>query len=735
MRRFILTAGLILLTSTLAAQRDSADTARPRKLGIVLSGGGAKGLAHIGVLKVLEEEKLYIEVVTGTSMGAIVGGLYAIGYSPAELERIAVETDWVRVLSDRVGRKRESLEQKTQEGRYIVTLPVDSGKIKLPESLVTGQLVSEMLSDLTLGYHQEMDFRTLPIPFACVAADIETGEPVMFDKGVLAEAIRASMSIPTVFKPLLLNGRTWVDGGITRNLPAVEALELGANVIIAVDVSSELKKAGQLQNLLDIMEQTVSYSMSTSSAVQAEYCDMVIKPDMQPYNINSYNEAAAIIKAGEDIARRMLPEIRRLADSLGLKKMNGYENNRRFQIEKKQFTVTGFEVKDNNVISTATIRSDLNLKFPSVLSLEKLEEAISRVYGSGYFTYVRYRLVPDGGNGWKIILNVVENRQKLMRFGFRFDSYNRASLLLNATRQNVITEGGQATLDFRIGDDLMMDAQLFLHTGYRPRLGTRININAISSTLDVYDDQPRRIDNVQINAIFIDGLAAVMYRNWLVAGAGGRAEMFQYRSNLLPEGGTRFEGGRQWFLNVYGLLWMDKLDRSAFPRSGFSLQSRLSVSNEVFFSPKTFAYHYLDGKAYLPVSKESSLFLRTYAGMGTGPDYPAHYRFYLGGANTPMTFGNRHVSYIGLPPVERSGQNIRFWQTGIQYEFMRNRFIQVVYNEGSVFADWQDPLGSRWIHGGGLVLGGLTPFGPIDFTIGASSDQTIRVELNAGFRF
>ncbi len=706
----------------------------PRRLGLVLSGGGAKGLAHIGALKVFEEEKLDVKVITGTSMGSIVGGLYAIGYTAADLERIALSTDWQKVLTDRVSRKRDALEKKTQEGRYLVTLPIDSGKVRLPESLVAGQLVSEMLSRLTVGYHQEMDFSDLPIAFGAVAADIETGEPVLFKKGILPEAIRASMSIPTMFKPIKLNGRTWVDGGITRNLPAVEALEMGADVLIAVDVSLTLKEAEKLRNVLEILEQTVAYSMSMSSNIQKEYCDLVIEPEVDAWGLNDYENAAAIIKAGEQAARAALPRLRALADSLQLRN-EALKRATASGAAPHTFRVTGLYVKNLQDVSLGAVRSDLNLVFPRALTSREIEEAVARVFGSGYFSSVRWRLVPQGSDTWQLVLDVEEARTRSLRLGFRFDSYNRASLLFNLVHQNWLRRGSLASADLRIGDDVMFDGQLFYHTSYRPRLGVRLNVNAFTSALDVYNNEQQRVDRVRTTAVFADMLTGVMYKNWLVAGGGGRLEYFQYTSNRLPDGSHTFSQDPQWYLSWYGLLWLDRLDRSAFPESGHSLQVRVSAARKELQSPDNFAFSYADFKGLLPVTEDLSLLARTYAGFGTRNTLPFHYRFYMGGMNTPAVYGSRHVPFLGLPPVQYSSNNVRMLQGGLQYEVVRNRYVQLIYNAGSVFDEWSDVGKRSWIQGGGVVIGGLTPFGPIDISLGASSANTLRLEINAGFRF
>src|SRR6059058_2654289 len=197
--------------------------ARGQKVGVALSGGAARGLAHIGVLKVLEEAGVPVDVITGTSMGSVVGGLYAVGYTAAQLDTIVTTEDWYRLLTDPVDRRDLAVERKFTEDHYLLTLPIQRGGIKLPKSVVPGQRISQLLTGLTWSAHAIRDFRALPIPFAAVATDLETGKAVVLDHGFLPDAIRASMALPSVFSPVELADTSVIDGGVIRNLPAQDA--------------------------------------------------------------------------------------------------------------------------------------------------------------------------------------------------------------------------------------------------------------------------------------------------------------------------------------------------------------------------------------------------------------------------------------------------------------------------------------------------------------------------------
>ena len=218
-------------TDSAATDSAAADRQRPR-VGLALSGGGAKGFAHIGVLKVLESAGVPIDCISGTSMGSIVGALYAIGYSVDEIEAIALESDWEDIFSDAITRRDRPIEQKLVEDRYLLSLPLVGTKIGLPRGLIAGQKVSALLDRLTLPVHGQTSFRELPIPFSCVATDIVTGEAVVLDSGFLPEAIRASMAIPSAFTPVEIDGRLLVDGMLVRNFPVQDVIDLGADLVV-----------------------------------------------------------------------------------------------------------------------------------------------------------------------------------------------------------------------------------------------------------------------------------------------------------------------------------------------------------------------------------------------------------------------------------------------------------------------------------------------------------------------
>ena len=255
MRKLIILFHLFLFSISIHSQTPAIS----EKLGLVLSGGGAKGLAHIGVLKVLEEEGIEPQFITGTSMGSIIGGLYAIGYTAADLEKVAHDVPWLEYFDDEVLRNAQPIEAKEASERYQFSFAVANGKIQLPKGFIQGTKMSMLLSQLTLPAHQIDNFDDFFIPFRCVATNLLTGEGYIFDKGFLPDAMVSSACIPTVFEPRIVDNKILIDGMFVRNLPVEDCINMGATKTIAIDVGAPLSKLDELTSFVEVLGQTTSF--------------------------------------------------------------------------------------------------------------------------------------------------------------------------------------------------------------------------------------------------------------------------------------------------------------------------------------------------------------------------------------------------------------------------------------------------------------------------------------------
>ncbi|MGD8698881.1 MAG: patatin-like phospholipase family protein, partial [Gemmatimonadales bacterium] len=299
------------LRQTPARQQDSASVAESpgRKLGLVLSGGSARGFAHIGVIRVLDRAGLEFDVVTGTSMGSIIGALHATGYSPGLMLHVAASADWDELFDDNALRQNLPLERKAEVDRLVFTVPIRRGRPTLPGGFIAGQRIGQFFALLTWQAHPVRDFRALPIDFAAVATDAETGEAVRLQEGYLPEALRASSAIPSVFAPVEIDGRLLTDGGVSRNLPAEDARALGADFLVCSDVSKPLMPADSLNNLLAVLDQTIGYRGWESTLRQRQLCDVLILPDITGLSSTAFDKAEAWAARGDSAARAALAEL------------------------------------------------------------------------------------------------------------------------------------------------------------------------------------------------------------------------------------------------------------------------------------------------------------------------------------------------------------------------------------------------------------------------------------------
>ncbi len=293
---------LILLLTLFSFSQLNSQTKRP-KVGVVLSGGGAKGYAHIGALKVIEEAGIKIDYIGGTSIGAIVGALYASGYSADELEEIMYSLDLNNMILNEKSRRELPFFDKTYREKYLLELPFDDFKLRFPNALSSGQGTADELTYLFRNVHDIENFNELPIPFVCVATRLSTGESVVFHEGYLPQVVLASGAYPTLLEPVRIKGELYVDGGVRNNYPGSEVRDMGADYIIGVDLQEGLLDDSQLQSAAKVIEQIISYNIAEKSEEQSKLVDLTIKPDLKGFTVTSFDDKDQSIGAGFDAAK------------------------------------------------------------------------------------------------------------------------------------------------------------------------------------------------------------------------------------------------------------------------------------------------------------------------------------------------------------------------------------------------------------------------------------------------
>ncbi len=689
---------------------------RPR-IGLALSGGGAKGLAHIGALKVIEEAGLRVDCIAGTSMGAIVGGLYSIGYGAAAIDSIARSLDWDALLTDDVSRRDLSMEEKDEQERYVLSLPIRNGTIGLPRGLVAGQNAAAALSRLTAPAHHIDDFGELPIPFRCVATDIETGEAVTLTGGFLPEALRASMSIPTVLSPVEVNGRLLVDGLLVRNLPAQDVRDMNADIIIGVDVGAQLYKKEELDSLVRIMEQSISLMRAGTSESQRKLCGIIIEPEVDEFSVTAFNRTDSLIVRGERAARKMLPRLRALAEmrSTGTDTRPGLTETAATDTVR----IVDIDVEGLENVSRELLFGKLQLEPPASVTTGRIERAVGRVYGTMFFQRVNYRLEPaDGGS--RLVLHVLERKDDRFRIGVNYDSEMKAAFLLNTTFRNKLGEGSRIKFDTRLGESPYLDGQLFLPTNWKPGISLELETRYRRFDVFTYTPEGRPEANLDYSLVESDILFRTIFSNSFVLGGGARYHYSWISSKIAPDGYTT--GDTYGRLNFLAFFRLDTLDRTDYPRSGFSYTAKLiSVTDNWLmgqidvsepFNQAVFVFN-----EYLNVFDRITIFGGFYGGLLTSRNVPPDYLFYMGGAHMPG-LGGTIIPFMGLNFMEDSGIGAAVNLYGIRFEPWRNRFVSLRMTRGKTVWEVEDLFSSENRRTGfGLSLGALTPLGPVNYTV------------------
>ena len=454
---------LMALPASLQGQNADRSKGCP-KVGLVLSGGGAKGAAHIGVLKYMKEIGIPVSYVTGTSMGSILGGLYALGYSPDEIENFISKLDWSKYMSNSVERLDISSVDKQRRSTYLVNIPFNHGQLfdqlkkirmedeaknstsfiaSLPDSFIGGTDLLNLFNSLCIGYQDPMDFNDFPIPFACVATNLTTGDPVILRSGKFPEAIRASMAIPGVFSPMVIDGKVLVDGGLVNNFPADICREMGADIIIGIEVAQGMvKDANKLKSLPQLFAQMKNIVVKGNNEENRKLCDLYIHPEVNDFNMLSFSTQAidTIVNRGYACAakyRNELQTIKRYIDS--------FEPTEKILQNAKAQYVT------DDTIHLETITMDnvnpkefkwllrkSNLQLNQDVADKDIQLALNFFKGTGVFSGIEYRLSPAARGDMPAVpkdfdlhLNFHPSEPHCLSLGFNYNSEESVALILN----------------------------------------------------------------------------------------------------------------------------------------------------------------------------------------------------------------------------------------------------------------------------------------------------------------
>jgi NTE family protein len=722
---------LILVMIIISGCLIYAQTEVPPRIGLVLSGGGAKGIAHIGVLKVLEEYGIQPDYITGTSMGSIIGGLYSLGYSAEELETLMLSQNWDAVLYDIIPRNSISLEEKECDGRYALTFPIKGLGISLPKGLVAGQNISQLITKLTVSAHQTTDFHKLPIPFLCIATNIETGEPVVLDSGFLPEAIRASMSIPSMFTPVIYEDKLLVDGGLVRNFPVSDCLQMGADFIIGVDVGTGLQNRDDLTSLVSIMEQTISFQGAYSTQEERKLCDILIMPKVEDYSITQFQKADSLIALGEYAARQVIDQLIEIKNKLP-------QTVAKTRISTKTVSpiyIKKIKIKGLEMVSKNLIIGKLKIKEDAWTNINEIDKAITQIYGSRYFERVIYKLQPlPKGNLLTII--VLEKNTSIFRFGIHYDSDMKAAMLLNTTFRNYIFQGSKITIDAKLGENKCFRWNEFIHTGWKPGFGLGWDAYYEQFSFNLQDEFGDKLAlfNVEYTGTLLD--IKTIFSNNFALGAVADVGIVRTRGDFSPTNWGDIDKTTKW-LRLSGFFLSDSRNRAVFPTEGthYFLQIKKYYSDvkDPIFN-QNFTRYILDTETIIPMSSKLSLAMRAFAGFTDAEETPYEERFYLGGF-TEKDNGRPLADFsFGAIPAEEA--YIGYFK--LQYQPFNDKYLILRYDAARIIQNFnQEETRNFNVQGWAATAGIQSPIGPIEFTL-MGNDQNphkIKTYISIGYNF
>jgi NTE family protein len=584
MRRVWAAAGLVAASLAGAQEAPPPPPARP-KVVLVLSGGGARGSAHIGVLKVLEELHVEPDMIVGTSMGSIIGGLYAAGWSVEEIEREIVNIDWSTVFIDRLPRKYRTFRRK-QDDSYLVPIKMrfKGWKPYIPPSVIGGQSLELLLQRFEIEASGERDFDKFPIPFRAVAANLGTGKAVVISKGSLSTALRASMSVPAVFPPVEMDGISLCDGGVAANFPVRIAQELGADVVIGVDISSPLSDK-ELTNLLQRLDQTSSLLTAGNVEEDKEALrpqDVLMVPELGDITFSDFERAKDAIAIGEKEARRVEDKLRPLAVSDEEWAAYKARHHRR---PPSDLVVDRVVIKNTSYLSDDVVKNRIHVPEGQPLDAENLAKQILRLNGMDTFGTIHHDLTREADGKSVLTLDVPKKpySRNSLQFGINFEDDFRGAVTFNLSAGLLINPinrlGGEVRAVVQLGDDRVIGAELYQPLGPEMRWFTDVFVVGRNSNLEVYDDDGQALAQLRVRSGEAHGTIGRVFGEWGLAEIGLYADRAKAQVRIGPpslsleevSGGGGFLGFR-----------VDTLDVFSWPSDGTRVNAYWKYADESF---------------------------------------------------------------------------------------------------------------------------------------------------------
>lgn len=557
----------------LSLQSLVAQTQHRPKIGLALSGGGAKGMAHIGVLKVLEEIGIVPDYITGVSMGSIVGGLYACGYSADSIEKIFIAQDWNQMLSDKIFESDIFFDEKKVFRNELMEFAFKNKKITPPGGLVQGQHITEMMNYFTFPFAHIQNFDSLPIPFLTLATDIETCKPTLIKHGNLSEAMRASMAVPLAFAPVEINNLLFVDGGMTRNFAVEELKKMGADIIIGCYTGRNLYKKDRLKSATNIAAQIASFSGYYDAKNQIHLIDVYIEPEFGKLNASDFNKTKEMVKVGYDETLKHKDSLKKIAEIVTPKKLKKIK-------ELKNIIIDSIKIIGNKTVSSKQILANIALERGDIVNRDLLKEKIKNLYGLFLFKKIGYKLEAKKNGKYNLILICNEKNKNNINASIHFDTYSNFGVNVNYINRNLLFAKSRLLVEAYFSKYFKARANYTLYFGKNNFFNTKIGFEFENSKIPalLLDREVSRYDNRDFNLFVAFNFTPIYNQN---ISFKSNIERIVFNSALnIPEKIKRVIY-KNFMLNL--TYDFNNLDNYYFPKKGFDLSFKTSYGIPIAF--------------------------------------------------------------------------------------------------------------------------------------------------------
>ncbi|MGL1338683.1 serine protease [Vibrio parahaemolyticus] len=759
-RYFALWVSLFLIATPSVAQVKNEDTPTRPKVAVVLAGGGAKGAAHIGVLNALEEMHIPVDIITGTSMGAYVGGLYATGMSADEIESFIYSVDWNSGYRDRVDRSQRRVRDKEYEDRYQITtdLGLRFGEVRAPTGVVQGQNMLRVLRETTGNLGRFDSFDELAIPYRSVATDILELDEVVIGNGYLVDAMMASMSVPGALPPYKLNGHMLVDGGVVNNMPVDVARAMGADVVIAVDISTDYKTEDDFTGLFTVADQLSNYLVRRSTQQQVETLqehDVYIRPNVGQMETVEFDKMPWAFQSGYDITKEMESKLAglRLSNAEYQKYIDHKQEVRKKLVYGDDRVVDEIVIVNNTHYSDVLLTNRLELETGRKIETAEIEKAVENLYALDRFELITYHFEEvDGSN--LLVFDVNEKSWGPNYLNFRFfleddfDTDSQYGIGMSTNFTNLNSHGAEMALNVEMGTDKLIEAEL-----YSPVLSSqeffvagKLAYSSEGRNLPVSDDDSSLSsvnDFLPVSYTeFVSEIAiGIQPTLWQELRLGGRYSSGSIElSTLASVGNLDFER-RGLFANYR----LDTLDDFAFPTRGLLVDLEYLVSHDT--SPEEIGQSkpkdIVEDTVYeIDARFKGAMSYQRHTLVGQ-----AEYSF-VQSKNSSITLDPRELGGFlhlsGIPRNSLIGQNLFFSSLVYRYKWFDNDFglfeapvyVGASLEHGGTWSDNDLKLNEAPLYNAASIFFGVdSPIGPIMLAYGRTEQDMEAVYLIVGTSF